>query len=145
MYDRKQLTAVTTGIQLWLWTRESAGLLCSSSELVDVQKTFVNAFYENNFKTFQTRARGLRPRIVRLAAPSWNILVKNPEVNCVKFVNFDGFCSQNLLAMSDANCFNSTLQGFAPGPSYCTVYLSLIHIWRCRRIERCRSRWSPYH
>ena len=26
-----------------------------------------------------------------------------------------------------------------------TQYLSLIHIWRCRRIERCRSRWSPYH
>ena len=25
------------------------------------------------------------------------------------------------------------------------VWLSLIHIWRCRRIERCRSRWSPYH
>ena len=25
------------------------------------------------------------------------------------------------------------------------VTLSLIHIWRCRRIERCRSRWSPYH
>ena len=25
------------------------------------------------------------------------------------------------------------------------LYLSLIHIWRCRRIERCRSRWSPYH
>src|SRR5660397_289951 len=23
--------------------------------------------------------------------------------------------------------------------------LSLIHILRCRRIERCRSRWSPYH
>ena len=27
--------------------------------------------------------------------------------------------------------------------SHC--HLSLIHIWRCRRIERCRSRWSPYH
>ena len=25
------------------------------------------------------------------------------------------------------------------------LMLSLIHIWRCRRIERCRSRWSPYH
>eukprot|EP00826_Nyctotherus_ovalis_P002427 TRINITY_DN10486_c0_g2_i7.p1 TRINITY_DN10486_c0_g2~~TRINITY_DN10486_c0_g2_i7.p1 ORF type:complete len:751 (-),score=276.66 TRINITY_DN10486_c0_g2_i7:17-2269(-) len=25
------------------------------------------------------------------------------------------------------------------------VHLSLIHICRCRRIERCRSRWSPYH
>ena len=28
-------------------------------------------------------------------------------------------------------------------PGY--LSLSLIHIWRCRRIERCRSRWSPYH
>eukprot|EP00826_Nyctotherus_ovalis_P007292 TRINITY_DN1180_c0_g1_i15.p1 TRINITY_DN1180_c0_g1~~TRINITY_DN1180_c0_g1_i15.p1 ORF type:complete len:152 (-),score=29.88 TRINITY_DN1180_c0_g1_i15:17-472(-) len=26
-----------------------------------------------------------------------------------------------------------------------THNLSLIHICRCRRIERCRSRWSPYH
>ena len=25
------------------------------------------------------------------------------------------------------------------------VTLSLIHIWRCRRITGCRSRWSPYH
>ena len=25
------------------------------------------------------------------------------------------------------------------------VTLSLIHIWRCRRRLRCRSRWSPYH
>ena len=23
--------------------------------------------------------------------------------------------------------------------------LSLIHIWRCRRAAKCRSRWSPYH
>ena len=23
--------------------------------------------------------------------------------------------------------------------------LSLIHLGRCRRIERCSSRWSPYH
>ena len=29
--------------------------------------------------------------------------------------------------------------------TFSTVTLSLIHIWRCRRIERCRSRWSPYH
>ena len=25
------------------------------------------------------------------------------------------------------------------------VALSLIHIWRCRRLLTCRSRWSPYH
>ena len=27
----------------------------------------------------------------------------------------------------------------------CICVLSLIHIWRCRRLLRCRSRWSPYH
>ena len=31
------------------------------------------------------------------------------------------------------------------GQSAAELSLSLIHIWRCRRIERCRSRWSPYH
>ena len=25
------------------------------------------------------------------------------------------------------------------------LWLSLIHIWRCRRYAVCRSRWSPYH
>ena len=25
------------------------------------------------------------------------------------------------------------------------IDLSLIHIWRCRRLLTCRSRWSPYH
>ena len=25
------------------------------------------------------------------------------------------------------------------------IYLSLIHICRCRRLLTCRSRWSPYH
>ena len=28
---------------------------------------------------------------------------------------------------------------------YLVCFLSLIHIWRCRRRLRCRSRWSPYH
>ena len=31
-----------------------------------------------------------------------------------------------------------------PNPVY-TLALSLIHIRRCRRRLRCRSRWSPYH
>ena len=30
-------------------------------------------------------------------------------------------------------------------PKELIQWLSLIHIWRCRRIRRCRSRWSPYH
>ena len=37
-----------------------------------------------------------------------------------------------------------------PGLSHLSYHapphtLSLIHIWRCRRRLRCRSRWSPYH
>ena len=31
------------------------------------------------------------------------------------------------------------------GISPSAYHLSLIHIWRCRRRLRCRSRWSPYH
>ena len=29
--------------------------------------------------------------------------------------------------------------------NYPILTLSLIHIWRCRRLLTCRSRWSPYH
>ena len=42
----------------------------------------------------------------------------------------------------------SLLLRLGRGAAYCdqsVCVLSLIHIWRCRRIERCRSRWSPYH
>ena len=38
-----------------------------------------------------------------------------------------------------------TLSSLSPTCSNTCLHLSLIHIWRCRRIERCRSRWSPYH
>ena len=41
-------------------------------------------------------------------------------------------------------CFIKYCQIFANSRYACSD-LSLIHIWRCRRIERCRSRWSPYH
>ena len=39
-----------------------------------------------------------------------------------------------------------TCCGHSSHSAVCTVHLlSLIHIWRCRRLLRCRSRWSPYH
>ena len=34
---------------------------------------------------------------------------------------------------------------YFPAKNGVSEYLSLIHIWRCRRRLRCRSRWSPYH
>ena len=39
----------------------------------------------------------------------------------------------------------STFPKSQPMGRYCATYLSLIHIWRCRRSTLCRSRWSPYH
>ena len=39
-------------------------------------------------------------------------------------------------------CFINNV-GFVYNVGY--QYLSLIHIWRCRRSTLCRSRWSPYH
>ena len=50
--------------------------------------------------------------------------------------------SQNHAPDCAASCWEDTsvLLSFQHAQS-----LSLIHIWRCRRLLRCRSRWSPYH
>ena len=52
--------------------------------------------------------------------------------------------AQHLCTSSTASTAQLTsLRGGVCVPAH--QRLSLIHIWRCRRIERCRSRWSPYH
>ena len=40
---------------------------------------------------------------------------------------------------------NSQSRPISPTISPMDPRLSLIHIWRCRRLLTCRSRWSPYH
>ena len=41
---------------------------------------------------------------------------------------------------------NFVKSGYSGGDLQNPTYeLSLIHIWRCRRLLTCRSRWSPYH
>ena len=48
---------------------------------------------------------GLSPLQQNVAQPpQWNTVVKNQEVNCAKFSNYDRFCSQNVPTMS-ANYF----------------------------------------
>ena len=59
----------------------------------------------------------------------------------------------NLLKHSSRNMPEDPLLRSAPGildvPFWLKAKagdcLSLIHIWRCRRLLTCRSRWSPYH
>ena len=61
-------------------------------------------------------------------------------------IQFTSFCTPLVVI------HNRALAEFIAGEDWCLkfinqdlTFLSLIHIWRCRRIERCRSRWSPYH
>ena len=44
-------------------------------------------------------------------------------------------------------CSSSAVSSAADAKLVCwpNQRLSLIHIWRCRRLLTCRSRWSPYH
>ena len=42
-------------------------------------------------------------------------------------------------------CKGRNVPDFGHAFSNYTYFLSLIHIWRCRRSYACRSRWSPYH
>ena len=57
--------------------------------------------------------------------------------------------ASSVFSSKDNRTVISTRQDFLPGRTadrdLLFIFLSLIHIWRCRRIERCRSRWSPYH
>ena len=46
---------------------------------------------------------------------------------------------------SDLNKILHTKDDICYKHYYIVSYLSLIHIWRCRRSTLCRSRWSPYH
>ena len=62
-------------------------------------------------------------------------------------VHFSKFCQYSLETVFFEpvqvlyQSFVSTAKWHITSP----VYLSLIHIWRCRRSYACRSRWSPYH
>ena len=47
----------------------------------------------------------------------------------------------SIRAMAASNVLGWTDQYFVDAG----IFLSLIHIWRCRRYAVCRSRWSPYH
>ena len=83
--------------------------------------------------------RQTKPGVVSWSPPlpNWN-----PWTSC----NID----EGPLAMVSWSCSALLYVNWMQGNDRIVVliypsYLSLIHIWRCRRIERCRSRWSPYH
>ena len=71
---------------------------------------------------------------------SFFLFASKPSSSCLTLYSSVSFFCRYIL-----KCSSSSLHFFStPGTSLAFI-LSLIHIWRCRRIERCWSRWSPYH
>ena len=80
----------------------------------------------------------------------------NPEEPCEHTVSWNRVaiilhkCStdciwKRLQAVNDLQSHSRSLPLPPFDRPYTISYLSLIHIWRCRRSYACRSRWSPYH
>eukprot|EP00826_Nyctotherus_ovalis_P003154 TRINITY_DN10639_c0_g1_i4.p1 TRINITY_DN10639_c0_g1~~TRINITY_DN10639_c0_g1_i4.p1 ORF type:complete len:863 (-),score=194.43 TRINITY_DN10639_c0_g1_i4:27-2615(-) len=59
-------------------------------------------------------------------------MLQQVEAATIKGIDYHN-CLINLLCLRDICC------------SLTSLWLSLIHICRCRRYAVCRSRWSPYH
>ena len=83
-------------------------------------KTFFNLFF-NRMRTFENQLK------------SWKFLLMQLVIPMSMYSKFFIVLKENF----SVSWFYCNL--------YTQLYLSLIHIWRCRRSTLCRSRWSPYH
>ena len=63
------------------------------------------------------------------------------EFSDLEAIEIDGINTWDYPDFADAFILYAEIDGKA----LTVKQLSLKHISRCRRIERCRSRWSPYH
>ena len=105
-------------------------------------------------------AQGLFGKMFQICSSSWRFTCEWTELHSLQKLQF--LCATAATAVAHLSRRNSvhlsiclfvmwvdqskTMQARVTKFSPLAVWkLSLIHIWRCRRIERCRSRWSPYH
>eukprot|EP00826_Nyctotherus_ovalis_P057508 TRINITY_DN7867_c0_g1_i4.p1 TRINITY_DN7867_c0_g1~~TRINITY_DN7867_c0_g1_i4.p1 ORF type:complete len:243 (-),score=39.88 TRINITY_DN7867_c0_g1_i4:22-750(-) len=70
------------------------------------------------------------------------VYLKVVEIIEMFFDTEDSFGMDDIPSIFDSYCLSTLSRIYV---LLTTTVLSLIHICRCRRIERCRSRWSPYH
>eukprot|EP00826_Nyctotherus_ovalis_P034533 TRINITY_DN2888_c0_g2_i6.p2 TRINITY_DN2888_c0_g2~~TRINITY_DN2888_c0_g2_i6.p2 ORF type:complete len:130 (-),score=13.23 TRINITY_DN2888_c0_g2_i6:14-403(-) len=113
--------------EIWMMTL-ALGRSIAVSPTFDRNSVNVPAVFLNSLKIF-SRSYIYKEGITSLRVP--------PNMNC--FFSLAEYCFST-------NKLSENTMILSPRPSCFVIkYLSLIHICRCRRIERCRSRWSPYH
>ena len=110
---------------------QDTGVIASTSIPYTKQKYLKTAFCNRDPIETQTPRRISQSRIWCAVWISWTPKVKWNALRLTLYilVRVCAHCTSHSTAERELH----------------TVSLSLIHIWRCRRIERCRSRWSPYH
>ena len=113
----------------------SIGVSANSTELVYFQTTTPNDENDNS------ESAGIVSSVVQFSDDGGSV---NNTINLSLSGNEDGEYIRYTLDSSEPDYTSIFYDSPIPINST-TVVLSLIHIWRCRRIERCRSRWSPYH
>eukprot|EP00826_Nyctotherus_ovalis_P028773 TRINITY_DN22695_c0_g1_i2.p1 TRINITY_DN22695_c0_g1~~TRINITY_DN22695_c0_g1_i2.p1 ORF type:complete len:165 (+),score=18.93 TRINITY_DN22695_c0_g1_i2:201-695(+) len=80
---------------------------------------------------------------VNVAGTNTGFKSRNPEMASTGYR--DNRFSVGMESITGINVISPLRPNSRMAMNRSNVYLSLIHICRCRRIERCRSRWSPYH
>ena len=119
---------------------------------------FLDLQYDSSFLQERTSGSSSRPSAVsqKRDSPTWRLsssslarsLPSSTDQGVVVMLRWDYHNARNEMLwnsfwVSTVHHCTITCLSYLQVPL--SLFLSLIHIWRCRRIERCRSRWSPYH
>ena len=125
---RKKITQIRTKLLFYLWNDVSWFFELFSNWswcfFFSLIALFV-FFYHYNFSPIDSICHSHQAALEKRAANS------NPN-KCVKYKNIFKTPFPFILLIRKSSLTAEK-------------WLSLIHIWRCRRSTLCRSRWSPYH
>ena len=96
---KQSLENIHPPFQNGVWTTLLDFSLCFKKKFYNITKHKYIYWHVSNLVYFGVKRYWLQlqhPPPILLILPPWNILVKNQEVNCAKFSNFDHLCSQIL-------------------------------------------------
>ena len=103
--------------------------------------------FQLNYRSYANRNKGTPPRRARTMCLSFVTCISKfwgtrNELLSVKFMTP---FHKIILGYSTSHYHTAKVYIIHTSWKFQQLFLSLIHIWRCRRSTLCRSRWSPYH